>query len=136
MLLKITKVPQMTNAPITIQTAISNGLIERYSSTSEFWGCFADVCTALVVVGVFAEVLELAPKFIEAGLGLKWNCLLRRKSAIEPFLAWAKENEHWLDVCGIAFWTRSKNRCGIYANQYPVSGRCFDCAKHRRFLMS
>jgi len=100
----VNTVPIMTNAVITIQNAISNGLIERYSSSSNSWANFSDACAVLVVVGVFAEILELASKVLKAGLELRFDFVVKRTPKIKSWLAWFKKYEHWLEIWGFAFW--------------------------------
>jgi hypothetical protein len=96
--------PRMTNTIITIQNATSNGLIERYSSSSDFWANVADISATFVVVGVLAEILELAPKILKAGLHLKWGFVIKRKTQIQFKLDWFDKHEHWMDVWGFLFW--------------------------------
>jgi hypothetical protein len=94
----------MTNVINNIQNAASNGIIERYSSSSDFWSNVADVCAALVVVGIIAELLELTPKLLKAGLELNCGFVVKRKAKIESWLPWFKKYEARLDVCAFFFW--------------------------------
>lgn len=94
----------MTNSPSVIQNITSNFQIDRNLASAEFWSNFADVCAFFVVVAVFAEVLELLPKVLEAALELKCPLLVKKKSKIESWIKWFDKYKHSMEVIGFAFW--------------------------------
>jgi hypothetical protein len=98
------ELPKMTNTLIAIQNATSNGIIELYSSSSDFWTNVGDICAISVVFGIFAELLEIAPKTLRALLELKWACIINKRARIESWLAWIKKYDHWIEVWGFFFW--------------------------------
>jgi hypothetical protein len=94
----------MTNTAITIQNITSSGLIDRYSSSSDFWIRVSDICAAFVVIGILAEILELTPKLLKAALKLKWRIVAKREAKITLVLARFKKYEHWIEVLAFGFW--------------------------------
>ena len=97
-------IPIITNLVVANQHVISNGLIERYSSSSNFWANISDVCASLVFVGVFAEIFELSPKVLKAGLELKFSLIIKRTKFIERLLDWFEKYKHRIEVFGFSFW--------------------------------
>jgi hypothetical protein len=97
-------VEKMTNTLITIQNATSSGIMEQYESSSGFWTNIADACATLVVIGIFAELLELAPKVLKSLLEFNCAYLLQHKPKIESLLKWFKKYESRIDLWGFFFW--------------------------------
>lgn len=94
----------MTNAAIVIQNATSSGIIERYSASSDFWSNVSDVCALFVVLAIFAEILELAPKALKAFVVLKKSLGNSPKAKIESWLKWFDKYKYPIEVWGFTFW--------------------------------
>src|SRR5260370_37140473 len=94
----------MTNTISAIQNAISNGTIDRYASSADFWANIADASAVFVIIGIFAEVLELTPKVLKAVLELNCSFVVKRKAVIQSSLDWSDKYKHRIELCGFIFW--------------------------------
>jgi len=94
----------MTSIPITIQNAISNGKIDRYAASSDFWSVAADISAVLVIVAIFGEALELIPKLIDVGLKKKWRFIIKRKAKVRLWRFCFWKWRHCIDLIAFIFW--------------------------------